>query len=64
MTHDQFGKAVVASGLMTAAELKALWSNLPPNERPNDGETFAELLRERGLINEFQAEELLSRNYS
>ena len=37
---EQFGKALVASGLMTADELKALWSELPATERPKDGESF------------------------
>ena len=57
---NDFGKAVVASGLMPAAEVQALWGALPAADRPKDSNRFAQLLVERGLINEFQARELLS----
>ena len=60
LSIDQLGKAVVAAGLMPADELKSLWSALPPNERPKDAAAFAGLLVERGKINEFQSQELLS----
>src|SRR5690242_12183083 len=60
LSVDQFGKAVVASGLMKSDELKALWTAIPAAERPKSGEAFGKLLRDRNLVNEFQAEELHS----
>ena len=60
LTAEQFGKAVVASGLMTAEELRALWAELPVTERPKDGESFSTVLLKRERLNEFQAKELLS----
>ncbi len=60
VTIDQFGKALVASGLLTAEELKTLWAELPASERPKDGESFSSLLVRRERLNEFQAQELLS----
>ncbi|MBN8624805.1 MAG: SUMF1/EgtB/PvdO family nonheme iron enzyme [Planctomycetes bacterium] len=60
LTAEQFGKAVVTSGLITADELKTLWAELPAAERPKDGESFAKLLVKRERLNEFQAQELLS----
>ncbi len=57
---DQFGKAVVTSGLLSPAELRALWAEIPADKKPPDGERFAAILRERGLLNDFQASELLS----
>jgi len=41
---DQFGKALVASGLYTAEDVKALWSAIPAGERPKNGEGLAALL--------------------
>ncbi len=60
MTAEQFGKALVASGMMSGDELRILWGEIPPPTRPKDGIAFAALLRERGLLNDFQAKELLS----
>ncbi len=57
---DQFGKAIVSSGLMSADEVKAIWAELPTGGRPKDGKTFAKLLLESQKLNEFQARELLS----
>ncbi|MBA4019096.1 MAG: hypothetical protein C0483_18165 [Pirellula sp.] len=57
---DQFGKSLVASGLLTAEEVKALWTALPANDRPKDGETFSSLLIKQGRLSPFQAQELLS----
>ncbi len=62
LTNDQLGKAIVASGIMPADELKAFWSALPPDQRPKDGETFAKLLMEQQKLTKFQAKELLSGN--
>jgi len=60
ITIDQFGKAVVASGLLTADELKGLWSTLGAEERPKDGERFAKLLVDRKKLTPFQAFEILA----
>ncbi len=60
LTAEQFGKAVVASGLLTVEELRALWAELPAAERPTDGESFSSVLLKRERLNEFQAQELLS----
>ena len=60
LSAEQFGKAMVASGLLSADDLKALWTTLAPNERPQDGPAFAQWLRQQGKLNEFQAAELLS----
>ncbi len=62
LTAEQFGKAVVASGLMTAEELRSLWGELSPAERPKDGESFSSLLRKRERLNEFQTREILAGN--
>src|SRR5437868_11593743 len=45
---------------MAAAEVQALWSELPAERRPKNGKDFAGLLVERGLLNQFQADELKS----
>ena len=60
MTTEQFGKSVVAAGLLTVDDLKALWSDTTLKDRPKDGPSLAKVLIERGLLNEFQAEELLA----
>src|SRR6187431_791620 len=57
---DQFAKAVIAAGLASTDEIKSLWSELPPNQRPKDAEAFAKLLVTRGLLKKFQALELLA----
>ena len=57
---DQFGKSLVASGLMTAEEVKALWNAIPAAERPKDGDGFAQVLIKQERLSEFQARELLS----
>ncbi len=60
VTIDQFGKSLVASGLLTAEEVKALWNGIPANERPKDGDGFAQLLIKQERLNAFQAQEILS----
>src|SRR5262245_1128459 len=57
---DQFGKALVASGLFTADDVKAIWNDLPADKRPKDGEAFAKLLVERNKLTEFQAKQILA----
>ncbi|MBS0210200.1 MAG: protein kinase [Planctomycetes bacterium] len=60
MAADQFGKALVASGLLTIDEVQALWQSLPTDARPKDGEQLAKLLVERGKLTEFQAKQTLA----
>src|SRR5688572_20575949 len=57
---DQFGKALVASGLMTADEVKATWSALSADSRPKNGDDFAERLVDRGKLTAYQAREILA----
>ncbi len=60
MSIDQFGKALVASGLLTAEEVKALWAGLPAEGRPKEGDGFAQALVAAGKLTKFQAQELLA----
>ncbi len=60
MTVDEFGKAIIASGLMSAVDLKAIWGALPAESRPKSDQAFAKLLVDQGKINPFQAKEVLS----
>ena len=60
MSIDQFGKALVASGLLTAEEVKTYWNAIPAAERPKDGDGFAQLLVTSGKLTKFQAQELLA----
>lgn len=55
MTLEQFGKALVGVGLATADDLRTLWKELSPTERPRDGEQFAKLLCAREKLTEYQA---------
>ena len=57
---EQFGKALVASGLFTAEDAKAFWTGLPAESRPKDGEGFAQALVAAGKLTAFQAQELLA----
>ena len=58
LSVDQFGKALVASGLFSADEVKAFWASLPAGSRPKDGQTFAALLVKEGKLTQFQADQL------
>lgn len=60
LTCDQFGKAIVAAGLMSGDELKTLWNGLAAGARPKDGPAFGKLLVDQGKLTDFQVEELLS----
>ncbi|MCE9608347.1 MAG: serine/threonine protein kinase, partial [Planctomycetia bacterium] len=57
---DQFGKSLVASGLMTGEDVKASWAASPAAERPKDGEAFARLLVAQKKLTDFQAAEILA----
>lgn len=60
MTVEQFGKAAVASGLVEAEDLKTFWNSLPAETRPKQGDLFAKLLADRGVLTPFQAQEILA----
>ena len=59
LSLDQFSKAIVAAGLTTADDIKAIWGGWPAAERPKDAAAFAQRLVELKKFNEFQAKELL-----
>jgi len=59
LSLDQFSKAIVAAGLMSADDLKAIWGGWPAAERPKDAAALAQRLVELKKFNEFQAKELL-----
>src|SRR5581483_11405174 len=60
LSIDQFGKAAVSAGVMSADELKAVWSAIPGSARPKDGAALGKLLVEQGKLTEFQSQELQS----
>ncbi len=60
VSANQLGQAIIASGLMSADEVKACWAAIPPDKRSKDGEPLAKALVEAGRLTEFQAAELLS----
>jgi len=60
MTIEQFGKAIVASGLMTADDVKAFWAAIPADGRPKNGDGFGKLLVDKSLLTPFHVAELLA----
>ena len=58
VSANQLGQAIIASGLMSADEVKACWAAIPPDKRSKDGEPLAKALVEAGKLSEFQAAEL------
>jgi serine/threonine protein kinase len=60
MSVEQFGKALTASQLLTADEVRAAWGAIPAAERPKDGEAFAKMLVAQRKLTEFQTKELLA----
>jgi serine/threonine protein kinase len=59
LTLEQLGKGVVAAGLATVDELRALFGSLPADQRPRDAEKFAQLLRDKGKLTDYQSQILL-----
>ena len=57
---DEVARLIVSSGLMSADDLKSLWSSLPSGGRPKDGTGLTALLVKQGALTDFQATELLS----
>jgi formylglycine-generating enzyme required for sulfatase activity/serine/threonine protein kinase/Leucine-rich repeat (LRR) protein len=60
LSLNDFGKAVVAAGLVPADALKSLWDSLPADARPKDAEGFSELLVAREKLTSYQASEILA----
>lgn len=59
VTMEQFGKGMVAAGLATVDELRAVWAALPADKRPKDPQQFAQILRAQQKLTEYQAQVLL-----
>jgi len=57
---EDLRKALVASGLTSAAELESALSELPPETEPDDVESFATHLIGKQVVNEFQTARLLA----
>ena len=57
---EQFGKSVVAAGLLSADALQAFWKALPAADRPAHGEALAAALVKAGKLTQFQAAETLA----
>lgn len=55
----EFGKAVVAAGLMSAEDFKSFWDALDPGSRPKDVAGVAKLLVEKETLTELQADQIL-----
>jgi eukaryotic-like serine/threonine-protein kinase len=60
MTSEQFGKAIVKAGLLSADDAQACWLAIPAAERPRDAEAFAGALVKAGRLTPFQAGEVLA----
>jgi serine/threonine protein kinase len=58
-TLEQFGKSLIAAGLMTKDELRAWFTGLPADKRPRDAEAFAGALAADGKISKYQSSVLL-----
>ena len=54
-TREQFAQCLSLSGLMTADELRTIDDSLPPDQRPSDANSLAELLIRRRKLTEYQA---------
>jgi hypothetical protein len=60
LSINDFGKAVVAAGLLPAEDLKALFSSGASDVRPKDAAALAKLLVAQGHLTRYQADELLA----
>ena len=56
MVLSQFVRSLTASGLMSAAEVRAFIESLPPDKKPDDGESLAREMVRRGKLTKFQAQ--------
>ena len=60
MTVEQFGKALNASGLMTADDVKSFWNGIPADARPKTDADFGKLLVDKSLLTPFQVAEIIA----
>lgn len=60
MSPTDFGKAIVAAGIMPAIALKAIWESIPRDIRPQDATGFATLLVAREKLTPYQVDELFA----
>lgn len=56
LSIEEFTSRLLASGLMTQPELTKSVSNLPPEDRPQDGEQLAKRLVKQKLLTAYQAQ--------
>ncbi len=56
ITIEQFVARLTQSGLMSAAEIAAFQDSLPREQRPNDGQQFAQALVQHGKLTRYQAQ--------
>lgn len=59
LTLEQFGKSIIAAGLLSSDELRAWYTTLAADRKPRDVETFAARLVEDGKITHYQSQVLL-----
>lgn len=59
ITLEQYGKSIVAAGLLTGDELRTWWTSLTPERKPRDAETFAARIVEDGKLTHYQSQVLL-----
>src|SRR5262249_48271048 len=62
LSLNDFGKAVVATGLMSADEIKSLFEGLPAQARPKNAAALGKLLEARGKLTPYQSAELVAGN--
>ncbi len=55
---DDFLKLLTASGLLSDANVQERFAQVPPDQRPQDGEALARELVKQKLLTKFQAEQL------
>lgn len=60
LTVVQFCKALVASGLMTADDVKSFWNGIPAEGWPMCSADFGKLLIEKSLLAQSQVAEIIA----
>lgn len=59
LTLEQFGKSIIAAGLLTSDELRAWYTSLAADRKPRDVESFAARIVEDGKLTHYQSQILL-----
>jgi serine/threonine protein kinase len=59
LTLEQYGKSIIAAGLLTSDELRAWYTTLAADRKPRDVESFAARIVEDGKITSYQSQVLL-----